>query len=101
MPYELSLVEKRILWNVIAFTESYGCYRNLRDDLPQHLQPGIRDLRVLDYGRLHTIPAPPLKAIKAYIETRDPKLRVSNQKIADTLAKCGVRIPRRRPRRVD
>jgi hypothetical protein len=101
MPYELSLVEKRILWNVIAFTESYGCYRNLRDDLPQHLQPGIPELWVLDYGRLHTIPGRPLKAIKAYIETQDPELTVSNQKIADALAKCGVRVPRRRPRRVN
>jgi hypothetical protein len=101
MPYELSLVEKRILHNVIKFTASYGCYRNLRDDLPQHLQPRIPDLWVLDYGRLHTIPKRPLKAIKAYIETQDPQLTVSNQKIADALAKCGVRVPRRRPRRVN
>jgi hypothetical protein len=100
MPYELSLVEERILWNVIKFTASYGCFRNLRDDLPQHLQAGIPDLWVLDYGRLHTIPRRPLKTIKAYIETHDPELRVSNQKIADALAKCGVRVPRRRPQRV-
>jgi hypothetical protein len=99
MPYEMSLVEERILWNVIKFTASYGCFRNLRDDLPQHLQPGIPGLWVLDYGRLHTIPRRPLKAIKAYIETHDPELTVSNQKIADALAKCGVRVPRRRPRR--
>jgi hypothetical protein len=101
MPYELSPVEERILWNVIRFTESYGCYRNLRDDLPPHLQPGIPDLWFLDYGRLHTIPRRPLKAIKAYIETHDLELRISNQKIADALAKCGVRVPRRRPRRVN
>jgi hypothetical protein len=101
MPYELSLVEKRILRNVIQFTESYGCYRNLREDLPEHLQPEIPDLWVLDYGLLHTIPRRPLKTIKAYIETHDPELRVSNQKIADALAKCGVRVPRRRPRRVN
>ena len=93
MRYEMSLVEKRILGNVIKFTESFGCYRNLRDDLPpRHLQPWIPDLWVLDYGRLHTIPRRPLKTIKAYIETHDPELRVSNQKIADALAKCGVRV---------
>jgi hypothetical protein len=40
MPYELSWVEKRILWNVVQLTASHGCYRNLREDLPQHLQPG-------------------------------------------------------------
>jgi hypothetical protein len=98
MPYELSWVEKRILWNVVQLTASHGCYRNLREDLPQHLQPGVPDLWVLDYGLLHTIPGRPLKVIKAYIKKHDPELRVSNQKIADALAKCGVRVPRRRPR---
>jgi DNA-directed RNA polymerase specialized sigma54-like protein len=47
------------------------------------------------------IPRRPLKAIKAYIETHDPELRVSNQKIADALAKCGVRVPRRRHRKMN
>ena len=101
MPYELSLVEKSIVSYVISFTESYGCYRNLRDDLPLHLQPEIPELWVLDYSRLHTIPGRPLKAIKAYIEDHAPELRISNQKIADALAKCGVRVPRRRPRRAN
>jgi hypothetical protein len=101
MPYELSLAEERILWNVIRFTESYECYRNLRDDLPHYLQRGVPELKVLDYSRLHSIPRRPLKAIKAYIEIHDPELSVSNQKIADALAKCGVRVPRRRPRRVN
>jgi hypothetical protein len=98
MPYALSPLEERVLRHVIEFTKSYECFRNLRDDLPQHLQPGIPDLWVLDYGRLHTIPRRLLKTIKAYIETHDPELRVSNQKIADALAKCGVRMLRRRPR---
>jgi hypothetical protein len=98
MPYELSRVEKRILQNVIKLTESDGCYRNLREDLPEHLQPGIPDLWVLDFGRLPTISGRKLKAIKVDIEKRDPELSVSNQKIADALAKCGVRVPRRRPR---
>jgi len=101
MPYAMSPVEQRILWHVIALTESYDCYRNLlRDDLPPHLQAGIQELWVLDYGRLHIIPRCLLKVIKAHIEAHDPKLRVSTQKIADTLAKCGVRVPRRRLRMV-
>jgi hypothetical protein len=98
MPYALSPVEERILRHMIELTMSYDCYRNLRKDLPPHLQPGIPDQWVLDHGRLHTVPRRPLKAIKAYIETHDPELRASNQKIADALAKCGVRVPRRRPR---
>ena len=101
MPYELSPAEQRILKHVIRLTELYQCYRNLRDGLQPHLQPGIPDLWVLDYGLLRTIPRRPLKVIKAYIETHDPELRVSNQKIADALAKCGVRVPRRRPRSVN
>jgi hypothetical protein len=101
MPYAMSPVEQRILWHVIALTESYDCYRNLRDDLPPHLQAGIPELWVLDYGRLHIIPRCLLKVIKAHIEAHDPKLRVSTQKIADTLAKCGVRVPRPRPRRAN
>jgi hypothetical protein len=36
---------------------------------------------------------------RAYIELNDPMLNVSNQKIADTLALCGVHVPRRRRRR--
>jgi hypothetical protein len=101
MPYELSPVEKRIVENVISYTKAYGCFRNLRNDLPPHLQLGMPELWVLDYGRLHTIPRRPLKAIKGYIETHDPGLTVSMQKIADALAKCGVRVPRRRPRRLN
>jgi hypothetical protein len=101
MPYELTPVEKSILLNVIKFTESYGCFRNLREDLPEHLRQGVPDLYVLDYGRVRTIEAPPLKLIRAYIEDHDPELQVSNQKIADALAKCGVRVPRRRPRRAN
>jgi len=101
MPYAMSPVEQGILWHVIALTESYDCYRNLRDDLPPHLQAGIPELWVLDYGRLHIIPRCLLKVIKAHIEAHDPKLRVSTQKIADTLAKCGVRVPRPRPQRAN
>jgi hypothetical protein len=98
MPYALSPLEERVLRHVIELTKSHDCYRNLRDDLPQHLQPGIPDLYVLDYDRVPKIEAPPLKLIRAYIEDHDPELKVSNRKIADALAKCGVRIPRRRPR---
>lgn len=93
-------LDERILRNVIAQTESYHCYRSIREGLPEDLACQIPDLRVLDYLHVPKIEAPPLKVIREYIEKNDPQLRVSNQKIADALAKCGVRAPRRRPRKV-
>jgi hypothetical protein len=98
LPYELSERDERILRHVIALTRSYDCYRSIRESLPEHLQHQVPDLRALDYGRVRTIQAPPLKVIRAFIEDHDPQLKVSNQKIADALAKCGLRVPRHRPR---
>jgi hypothetical protein len=100
MPYELSKLEQQILQRVITLTESYDCYRSLREGLPEHFQHMVPDLHALDYSRVRMIQAPPLKVIRAFIEDHDPELKVSNQKIADALAKCGVRVPRRRPRSV-
>jgi hypothetical protein len=94
-----SALDERILWYVIALTESWHSYRNFREDLPQDLQHQVPDLYVLDYSRVLTINAPLLKVIQGYIEQNDPQLRVSGQKIADALARCGVRVPRRRPRK--
>jgi hypothetical protein len=90
LPYELSDLEKRILRHVISLTRAdNNCYRSIRRGLPEHLQQQVPDLRNVDY------------VIRAYIEDNDPVLRVSNQKIADALATCGVRIPsRRRSRKV-
>jgi hypothetical protein len=98
LPYEPSELDERILHHVIALTQSYHCYRSIREGLPADLQHLVPDLYALDYGRVRTIKARLLKLIRAYIEKNDPELKVSNQKIADALARCGVRIPRRRPR---
>jgi hypothetical protein len=98
LPYEPSEREERILRQVISLTKSAYCYRNFREDLPEHLQDQVPDLWVLDYSRVRMIEAPLLKVIRGYIEDNDPELKVSNQKIADALAKFGVRVPRRRPR---
>ncbi len=95
-----SALDERILRHVIALTKSCHCYRSIREGLPEDLQRQIPDLRALDYSRVLTIQAPLLKVIRGYIKRNDPQLRVSNQKIADALARCGVRVPRRRPRRV-
>jgi hypothetical protein len=99
LPYKPSELEERILRHVISLTNSYDCYRSIREGLPEHLQRQVPDLRALDYSRVRRIQAPPLKRIRAYIEDHDRKLNFSNQKIADTLAMCGIRVPRRRPRR--
>jgi hypothetical protein len=98
LPYNPSQLDERILHHVIVLTESYHCYRSSWEGLPEDFQQRAPDLRRLDYGRVGAIQAPPLKVIRAYIEDNDPGLRISKQKIADTLAMCGVRIPRRRPR---
>jgi hypothetical protein len=99
MPYKPSPLDERILHHVIVLTESYHCYRSMGEGLPEDLQHLLPDLRALDYGRVRTIKAPPLKVIQGYIADNDPELEVSNQKIADALAICGVRIPKRRRRR--
>jgi hypothetical protein len=98
--YRPSALDERILVHVIAMTKSCHCYRSIREGLPGDFQRQIPDLRALDYSRARTIQPPPLKVIRGYIEQNDPQLQVSNQKIADALARCGVRVPRRRPRTV-
>ena len=95
LPYHPSELDERILRAVIAMTKA-DCFRNLRDDLPQRYRDQVPDWWVLDYGRLHTIKAPQLKAIQGYIEDKYPDLKVSLQKISDALKMFGIRIPRRR-----
>jgi hypothetical protein len=94
-----SALDNRILRHVIALTKSYW-YRNMREELPEHLRHGVPDFYMLDYGRVSAIDPPPLKVVRAYIEAHDPELQVSNQTIASALATWGVRVPRRRPRTV-
>jgi hypothetical protein len=99
LPYHPSELEERILAHVISLTNAGSyCYRSIREGLPEHLQDRVPDRRALDYSRVRTIQAPPLKVIRAHIEDHDPDLKVSNQKIADALAMYGVRVPRRRRR---
>jgi hypothetical protein len=92
-----SALDDSILRHVMALTQS-NCYRNMREDLPEHSQRGVPDLYALDYGRVLTIKPPLLKVIQAYIKDHDPELRVSNQTIASALATWGIRVPTSRPR---
>jgi hypothetical protein len=97
--YHLSELDQRIIHNLIRMNRAYHCLRNLRDDIPEVFRQDCPDLWVRDFSRIRAIEAPLLKVFRAYIELNDPMLKVSNQKIADTLALCGVRVPRRRRRR--
>ena len=97
--YEPTKLDQKILGYLISLTRADYCYRSIREGLPEHLREVVPDIRVLDFSRVRMIKAPPLKVIRGYISDKDPDLRVSNQKIADTLAMSGVRVPRfRRPR---
>ena len=100
LPYEPSQLDQRILRHVLALTNAHYCFRSIREDLPQDLWEMVPDIKLLDYSRVRSIEAPLLKLIKGYIEVHDPGLRASNQKIADSLAMYGIRIPvpRRRAR---
>jgi len=100
LPYKPSQLDERILRHVISLTRASDCYRSIREGLPEHLQHQVPDLRALDYSRVRTIQAPPLKVIQGYIEDNDPECKPSIQKIADALAAFGVRVPRPRPRTI-
>jgi hypothetical protein len=75
------------------------CFRLLRNainDLPMDMIP---NLFWIDCSRLTGLAIPSLDSIATYIASVEPTLRgVSHQKIADTLEKFGMRIPRLRPR---
>jgi hypothetical protein len=101
LPYELSDLsglDKKILWYVILLTKAFHCFCSLRESLPEDLRETVPDISKLDFDRVRKIKAPPLKVIRGYIADKDPDLRVSNQKIADVLAKFGIRVPRPRRR---
>ena len=98
LPWQPSELDMRILRHVISATQSDFCYRSIREGLPEHLQHMVPDIRGLDFSRIREIEVPLLKQIRSDIADVDPGLRVSVQKIADTLAMAGARVPRRRPR---
>jgi hypothetical protein len=100
LPYKPSELDERILRLVISLTGSEYCYRSIREGLPEHRQHQVPDVRGLDYSRVRKIQAPPLKVIRGFIEDQHPDLKVSNQKIADALARFGIRVPRPRPRAI-
>jgi hypothetical protein len=94
--FEPSELDHRILRHLIAQTNSYYCFRPLHYGLPEYLWDEITELRLLDYSRVLTIQAFSLKEMQGYLEDRG--IRVTTQKIADTLGIFGIRQSRRRRR---
>jgi hypothetical protein len=80
-----------------GFDPKERCFRLLRNainDLPIDMIP---NLFWIDCSRLTRLAIPSLDSIATYIASVEPTLRgVSQQKIADTLEKFGMRIPRPR-----
>jgi hypothetical protein len=91
MPYQPSERDYRILMNVIAQTKSFYCFRSLHYGLPDYLKDEVTDCRFLDYSRVRTIQAPPLKVIQGCLKERG--IKATTQKIADALATFGIRQP--------
>jgi hypothetical protein len=101
LPLELSDLDWCILHKTIAFMEIENCvYRSHWEGLDRYFQTGLPDCRSLDFGRLAGIKVPLLKQIRGYIsEDKSVKTVPSEEKIAATLKKCGMRVPPPRPRK--
>jgi len=98
LPYELSKLDWRILHRVIALLGiEEQCYVH-----PSHLnksEPSVptRDDMLIDFSTLPGRATPLLKQIQGDLADRYPDEKApSQQKIADTLAKAGMRRPARR-----
>jgi hypothetical protein len=103
LPVRLPLAPTALDWLIVYHTIRFidakeQCFRPLRsaiNDLPMDMIP---NLSWIDCSKLPGLAVPSLDSIATYIASVGPKLGVSQQKIADTLLKFGMRIPRSRPR---
>jgi hypothetical protein len=97
LPLAPSALDWLIVYHTIRFVDAEEqCFQSLRDafnDLPIDMVP---DLFWIDCSKLNGLPIPTLDSIAAYIASIERTL-VSQQKIADTLRKFGVRFPQPRP----
>jgi hypothetical protein len=101
LPSELSELDWYILHKTIAFMKAeLRIYRSYWEGLDVRFQTGLPDCRSLDFSRLAGLDTPLLKQIKGYISDDKLVTRVpSEEKIASTLKKCGMRVPQPRPRK--
>jgi hypothetical protein len=103
LPYDPSELDLRILHHTISILNAEErCYRPLAQGIGKDVAHMVPDLRFLDFSEVAKlqVPPPPLKVIAPLIVERDQGLGdISQQKIADTLRKFGIRHPKPRPRR--
>jgi hypothetical protein len=102
-PVQLPEKPTNLDWRIVHCTlEHLGasdCYRNLQAGAPVHLRKFIPDRLYLDCERLTGLRIPPLKVLAGVLAQKDPTLKkLSHQKIADALAKFGIRRPVARAR---
>jgi hypothetical protein len=100
LPIEPSRLDWRIVHHTLSILRAEGCYRDLRHGIPLELREMVPDWKILDCSRFSGLSLPPLKVLASCIRDLDPTLKkLSQQQIADTLQKFGIRIPTARPRR--
>jgi hypothetical protein len=99
LPYELSDLERRILWCTIQFMNVEDIVvRTLGEELELELRQGLPTIRKVDFQRLKGLVSPSLESIRSFLLENEPGLgSVSLEKISSTLTKCGMRsVVRRR-----
>jgi hypothetical protein len=99
LPLEPTKLDRRIIHHTLSIIRADQCYRPLAHGLPPDLQQMVAELGLPDCSTFAALPLPPLKVLSSRIRERDWTLRkLSEQQVADTLRKFGVRIPRPRSR---
>jgi hypothetical protein len=98
LPYELSELDWRILHCVISMMEiGEQCWVRPAHLNERELSVPARDYMLIDFSTLPGRTTPLLKQIQGELTDRYPDCKApSQQKIADTLAKAGMRQPVRR-----
>ena len=101
LPYDPSKLEWRIICLLAKMQNAETrCFPFWRDKAPAEIREMIpAHLRMPDCQAIAQLKAPPLKVLQGYLADLDPPLKISMQKIADTLAIFGVRPVRPRPRK--
>lgn len=102
MPLEPSELDWRIVHQAISLIGvQKSCYRSLKHGLPIEFKKTVPDLRFLDCSALRSLPLPMFKIIAGLIQSKYSLADVppSQQQIANSLRKFGIRVPKPRPRK--
>ena len=102
MPLEPSELDWRIVRQAISLMKAEkSCYRSLKSGLPVQFQKMAPDLLFIDCSALPDLQLPMFKIIAGLIQAEYPPEETppSQQQIADSLRKFGIRVPKPRPRK--